>query len=140
MKQSPSQYGGFAAVLVLGIGLLAIGRTWTGIGTLVFGVLAMAIALSSSASTKALFVSVGAIILGGVLAHHALSNELTGTATYHESKPFQRGWTSEPVTRKDSPGKFRAATNYLWTGTSICLTAGVVAFKFARKLDYTDEF
>jgi len=140
VKESPSQYGGFAAVLVFGIGLLAIGKTWAGIGVLIFGVLAMAIALSSSGSSKALFVSVGAIILGGVLAYDAVSNELTGTAIYHESKPFRKGWTSEPVTRKDWPGKFRTATNYLWAGTIICLTVGVVAFSFARKLDYADEF
>src|SRR5437016_11288669 len=117
-----------------------MGKTWVGVGVLVFGVLAMAIALSPAGSSKALFGSVGAIILGGVFAYHAVSNELTGTAIYHEPKPFRKSWTSEPVTRKDSPGKFRTATNYLWAGTLICLTAGVVAFKFARKLDYADEF
>jgi len=48
VKESPSQYGGFAAVLVFCIRLLAICKTWVGIGVLIFGVLVMAIGLSSS--------------------------------------------------------------------------------------------
>jgi hypothetical protein len=59
MTKSPSRYGGIAVGLVLGIDLLLTGKTWVGIGVLVFGVLAMVIALSPTPSGKALFVSVG---------------------------------------------------------------------------------
>jgi hypothetical protein len=48
-------------MLVLGIGLLAVGKLRIGATVLAFGVLAMAIALSSTASGKALFLSVGAL-------------------------------------------------------------------------------
>jgi hypothetical protein len=133
MTESPSRYGGIAAVLVLGIGLLAVGKTWAGVGVLVFGALAMAIALSPSASGKALFAAIGALVLSGVLACQAASNEIGGTATYHHG--FGRRSRSEQVTREASPAKFREATNFLWAGSILCVLAGAIAFGFSRKLD-----
>jgi hypothetical protein len=133
MTEGPSRYGGIAAVLVLGIGLLAVGKMWAGIGVLVFGSIAMAIALSPSASGKALFAVIGFVILSGVLGVRAASNEISGNAIYHHG--FGRRSRSEQVTRDISPAKFREATNFLWAGSIICVLAGAIAFRFSRKLD-----
>jgi hypothetical protein len=133
MTESPARYGGIAAVLVFGIGLLAVGKTWAGLGVLVIGATAMAMALSSSASGKALFAAIGAVVLGGVLGCQAASNEVSGTAIYHHG--FGRRSRSELVTREVSPAKFREATNVLWAGSIICVLGGAIAFGFSRKLD-----
>ena len=133
MKESPSRYGGIAAVLVFGIGLLAIGKIWVGVGVLAIGALVMAIALSPTAAGKALFVAIGALALCGVLAYNAASNEITGQATYHHG--LGRGSRSEPVTREASPAKFREATNLLWGWSILSLLAGAVAFTLSRKFD-----
>src|ERR1039457_7210779 len=98
MRESPSKYGGIAAVLVLGTGLLIVGfnlppeqharaveMRWTGAYISVFGLLFMAIALSGSAALKALFVAVVATICCGTFIYLATSNEIAGTATYHRS-------------------------------------------------------
>ena len=133
MTESPSRYGGIAAVLVFGIGLLAVGKTWAGVGVLVLGTLALAIAVSPSASGKAFFVGIGAVVLSGVLGYRAASNEVSGTATYHHG--LGRGSWSEQVTRGASPAKFREATNFLWAGSIFCVLGGALAFGFSRKLD-----
>jgi hypothetical protein len=133
MTESPSRYGGIAAVLVFGIGLRAVGKTSAGVGVLVFGAIAMAIALSPGGSGKALFAAIGALLLSGVLGYQAAYNEATGTATYHRG--FGRGSRSEQVTREASPDKFREATNFLWAGSIICVLGGAIAFGFSRKLD-----
>ena len=138
--EGPSRYGGIAAVLVFGIGLLAMGKTWAGIGVLFLGGVVMAIALALSAAAKLSFLSVAAVILGCVLSFWAASAEITGRAVYHEPMPFRKSWTSEAVTRDVSPVKFRTATNYLWAGSALCVAAAIVAFRFARKLDYEDDF
>ena len=131
MRGTPLRYGGIAAVLLWGIGLLAVGRTGFGVGALALGVLAMAIATSPSPSGKGLFLSVGALILSGVLGYRAASNEITGTATCYPS-----GWKpAERVIRENSPAKFREATNFLWAGSIVCAVAGIVIFRLSRKLD-----
>lgn len=128
-------------MIVFGIGLMAVGKAWMGVSVLGLGVLAMGFVLSSTAAGKAFFVAIGAMLFSGVMAYHALSNEITGTAVYHEPIPFSKGWTSEPVTRGDSPAKFRQATNFFWAGSIFALLAGAVAFKFYRKLeDCADDF
>jgi len=99
----------------------------------VFGALAMATALSPSASGKALFAATGALVLSGVLGYQAVFNEVSGTATYHHG--FGRGSRSEQVTREASPAKFREATNFLWAGSIICVLGGTIAFRLSRKLD-----
>lgn len=137
MKESLSQYGGIAAVLVLGIGFLAVGKAGPWLGVLFFIVLGMAIVLAPTASGKALFVAIGALICAGFLAWQAASNELSGTAIY---RGVGRGSRVELVTRQLSPAKFREATNFLWAGSIVALFAGVVAFNLYRKLDdYTDD-
>jgi len=137
MRKSQSLYGGSVAVLVLGIGFIVIGKVWAGLATLAVGSAAMGVALAPSASGQALFVSFGAVILAGLLGYRAISNEITGTATYRGSRRFSR---PELVTRDASPAKFRQATNFLWAGSILCLAVGAVAFGFSRKLDNPTDF
>jgi hypothetical protein len=138
VNDSPSRYGGIAAVFVLAIGLMAVGRAAAGIGVLSFGILAMAMMLCPSGSGKILFAGIGAVMLGAVFAYNATSNEITGTAIY--LRPIRKGWTSVSVTRESSPAKFREATNYLWVGTLLCMVGGFVAFNLYRKVEYADDF
>lgn len=139
MFNSPSRYGGIAAVLVLGIGLLAVGKVGAGIGVLILGSVVLAAALSEDASSKAFFVAIGALLLSGLLGYQAIRNEVTGTATYHQS--FGRSGRSEEVTREAAPAKFREATNFLWAGCILGAVGGAIGFHFYRKLDdCADEF
>jgi hypothetical protein len=129
MTGSPSRYGGIAAVLVLGIGLLATGRTWGGIAVLAFGLLLLAFVLCPSASGRALLAAIGALLLSGLLAWQAAHNELTGTATYSRGR-----YHHEFVTREQAPAKFREATNFLWAGSIFAFLVAGMAFTFSRKL------
>jgi hypothetical protein len=133
MTENPSRYGGVAAVLVFGIGLLAVGKTRAGVGVLVLGIFAMLVVLAPSASGKALFSAIGAMIISGFLGYQAVSNEVNGKATYH--RMMGRSSRFEEVTREASPAKFRAATNVVWAGSILSLLTGAVAFSFYRKLD-----
>lgn len=85
---------------------------------------------------RAIFVAIGALIIGGILAYNAASNEVTGEATYGYG--FGRGgaWRrNEKVTREDSPAKFREATNLWWGLSGFCLIVSVASFWFYRKID-----
>jgi hypothetical protein len=62
---------------------------------------------------------------------------MTGKATYHYG--IGRGSWSEPVTRTDTPAKFREATNILWGWSAPALLTSAVAFIFSRKLDESEE-
>lgn len=144
MRSSSSPYPGIAAVLVLGIGFLIVGFNlpanqheqaagfrWTGIIILLIGLLFLAIALSQTASLKALFAGIGATMLCGLFIYFAALNEITGTATYHRNFLAKHD-TGEPVTRESSPAKFRTATNILWGGSALCFGAAVVSFVACR--------
>jgi hypothetical protein len=135
MIESPSKYGGFAAVMVFGLGLLIVGKTGAGLSVLGFGICVMAITLSPTAAGKSIAVAIGSLICGGVFAYHAASNEFTGKATY---QPGIRG-SSVAVTREDSPSKFREVTNFRWGVSGFCLAVSVVSFIFYRKLDDCSE-
>ena len=136
MRQSPSKFGGIAAVFVFAVGLLLVGKIATGIAVLGFGALSMALALSGDASTRFLIIAIGAIICSSVLAYHAASNEITGQAVYY------RGWRSgqEPVTREECPAKFREATNLKWALSIFCAGIGTITFMFRRRLEDSDVF
>jgi hypothetical protein len=136
MNESPSRYGGVAAVMVLGVGMLLVGKTAVGIAILGVGVLAMAIMLAPSASGKALFASIGALICGAAIAYVAASNEITGTATY---QPGTRG-PSKIVTRQDSPAKFREVANFRWAMSGVSLVVGVAGIVFCGRFgDYLED-
>ena len=83
----------------------------------------------------ALFVCVGALILAGYQFYHAISSEISGTATYHIG--IGRTHRGERVTRDDSPKKFRVATNLNWGWSVFFVLVSVGSFVFYRKLDDT---
>jgi hypothetical protein len=147
MKESPSAYGGIAAVLVLGLGLLivglslpperheqAVGMRWAGAVALVLGLVVMAVTLSQTPARKALYAAIGAMVYTGFFAYNAASNEITGTATYH-LHVLAKGDKAEAVTRDTSPVKFRKATNFLWGGSGVCLGIAVIGLALNRKLE-----
>ena len=137
MTESPSKYAGFAAVMVFGVGLLLVGKVWSGLGVLGFGGLLMAVAILPTATGKIFSLSIGALLCSGVFAYFAASNELTGTATY---QPGIRGRLVS-VTRQEAPAKFREVTNFRWGVSGFFLLAGVVGFVLCRKLEhYSDDF
>lgn len=129
MIEGPSKYGGIAAVMVFGVGLLIVGKTWIGLSVLGIGVFVLAVALLPTAAGKTISVAIAALICSGAFAYHAASNELTGKATY---QPGIRG--SATVTREGSPSKFREVTNLRWGESGFCLVVSVVGFIFYRKL------
>jgi hypothetical protein len=135
---NPSQYAGIAAVFVFGVGLLIIGKTWTGITILGVGVFLLGFALAPSTSAKALFIAIGALVCCAALSYQAALNEVTGRAIYHHG--FGRGSRSEPVTREDSPAKFREATNLIWGFSIASALVGVCGFIYYRKDHASDDF
>ncbi len=68
--------------IVFGGFMMALGDTWVGIAFLASGAFGLAILLPSSITGKALSVSILALVCGGVLACRAVSNEITGKASY----------------------------------------------------------
>jgi len=147
MKGSPSRYGGIAAVLVLGLGLMIVGfnlasekheqavtMRWAGAVVLIFGLLVMAIILSQTPGRKALIAAIGAMIFSGFFAYYAASNEISDTASYHRDF-LAKGDRVEAVTRDAAPVKFRKATNYLWAGSGFCLGIAIISFTFHCKLE-----
>ena len=136
MNQGVSKYAGVAAAFVFGVGLLFVGKVLAGVGVLGMATYALAATLSSEFSTKALLTAITAIIWSGFLAYQAAGNEITGNAIYRHG--IGRGSWTEPVTRKDSPAKFREATNLKWGLSSICIMISIVAFMFYRKTNESD--
>ena len=136
--RSPSQYAGIAAVFVFGTGLLIVGHTWSGIQVLGAGTFALSLALSPTASGKALVTAIAALISGAVLVYQAASNEMTGRATYYHWQA-RHNW-AEPVTRQDSPSKFREAANLKWGLGIFCALVSAGGFIFYRKSNATEGF
>ena len=145
-NRSPSAFGGIAAVMVLGVGCLivafnlppdmhdrAVAMMHTGVFALALGMFVMGLALSPTLAGKCLVIAIGAIMCGGILAYHAASNEWTGQAVYHEG--WGRGATSEPVSKKTSPVKFRQATNLLWGVGGLFLGVSIISFLIYQKAD-----
>jgi hypothetical protein len=137
MVEGPFKYGGIAALMVFGVGLLLVGKIWPGLGVLGFGGLVMAVTFLPSTTGKVLSVAVGALIASGVFAYLAASNEVTGTATYQSGI---RG-SLVTVTRQASPAKFREVTNLRWGISGFCLLASVVGFVLCRKFEeYSGDY
>jgi hypothetical protein len=132
-NKNPSSFAGIAAVLVLGIGLIAVGNLGVGIATLGLGIFALAIAVSPTARLKALFAAIASIICAGTFFYHAASNEITGTAVYRNFAV--KNAPGEAVTRSASPAKFRQATNLLWALGGLCFISTAVCYAFYHALD-----
>jgi len=149
MNDSPSKYGGLAAVFVLGTGLLIVGfnlpaerqaqavsMRWAGAFVLAFGVFAMMI--QAGWISRALVVAVAAAICTAALVFSAARSEITGRATYHHNFLKRYGRRTELVTRQEKPEMFREATNVRWALSIVCGAVSIGSFVFYRKTEYED--
>jgi hypothetical protein len=136
--KSPSRYAGIAAVFVFGTGLLIVGQTWSGIQALGVGTFALSLALSPTAQGKALVIAIGALIYSALLFYWAGSNEMTGRATHYHWKDLV--YQAEPVTRQDSPAKFREAANLKWGLGIFCALVSAGGFMFYRKSGAAEDY
>jgi len=87
-----------------------------------------------SARRSAILAPILALVLSGLFAFEAGSNEITGKAT----PGVGRGqlWSrNEVLTREDSPSKFRDAANLLWGLSGFCLVVSAFSFRYYRKID-----
>ncbi len=103
-----------------------------GFGFVALGAFGLAILLPSSMTGKALSVSILAFICSGVFACRAVSNEITGKASYATGR---FGEEIAYVGRDDSPAKFRKFTNRRWATSGLCVAVGVVGFIIYRKIE-----
>ena len=149
MTDSPSKYGGLAAVFVFGVGLLIVGfnlpperhaqavaMRWAAACALAFGFLEMMV--QSGRIRRVLVVSVAAMTCAAALFFFAARSEITGRAVYHNNFLMRYSWRTEPVTRQDKPQMFRAATNARWALGIVCAAVGIGSFVFYRKTEYED--
>src|SRR5829696_4369972 len=149
MIDSPSKYGGLAAVFVLGTGLLIVGfnlpderhaqavsMRWAGAFALSFGLFAMV--TETGWINRALVVCFVAAICTAALVFSAARSEITGRAVYHHRFLMKHGWRTEPVKRQEKPDMFREATNVRWALSILCVTASIGSFVFYRKTEYID--
>jgi hypothetical protein len=149
MNDSPSKYGGLAAVFVFGTGLLIVGFSmpleqharavsmrWAGAAALAFGVFAMTI--QGGWISRALVVSIAATICTAALLFSATRSEITGSAVYHHDFLSRRGGRTESVTRQEKPEMFREATNVRWAFCIVCAVMSIGSFMFYRKTEYED--
>jgi hypothetical protein len=135
--KSLSNYGGIAAVTVLGVGLLIVGKPAAGLAALGLACLALAVTALPTAAGKVFSRSLAALICSALFAYFATSNEISGTASY---QPGTRG-PSVTVTRRDSPSKFHEITHFRWGMSGFLLLASVAGFIFCRRLNqYSDDF
>ena len=119
--------------MVLGVGLIAIGGTWIGIGIMLYAGIMLGISMSPTETGKAFFISLGAIICAGLFAYNAATDEFTGKAVYHSG--WGKGSHAELVTRESSPEKFCQATNLLWAGGICAFGVAAVSFIYYRRSD-----
>jgi len=92
--------------------------------------------------TNWLFLSLAALIGSVVLIYSAARSEITGKVIYHdEGPPLSRYWfrTAVPVTRADSPAKFRTAANGKWVGSLAFAVVSIGSFVLYRKTEYLDD-
>jgi hypothetical protein len=129
MIEGPSRYGGVAAVMVFGVGLLIVGKIMTGLAVLGVGVLALLVMGAPTFAAKVFFLAVGALVCSGAFGYRATSNEITGKATYVQGKA-----KIVTVTRDDSRSKFREVTNVSWAISGFCLIVSGLGFVYSRKL------
>jgi hypothetical protein len=130
MIEGSSKYGGIAAVMVFGVGLLIVGKILTGLAVLGVGVLALPVMGAPTLAAKAFFLAVGALVCSGAFGYRATSNEITGKAIYVQGKA-----KIVTVTRQDSPAKFREVTNVSWAISGFCLIVSGLGFDYSRNLD-----
>ncbi len=149
MNDSPSKYGGLAALFVFGVGFLIVGFSlpaerhpqavsmrWGGALVLAFGV--VVIMVQTGWLSRALAASVIAAICAVALGYSAARSEITGTAVYHHHFLMRYRWRTEAVTRQEKPEMFREATNVRWALSTVCAAVSIGSFVFYRKTEYED--
>jgi hypothetical protein len=141
MSETPSRYGPIVVAVVFGIAIGALflmtGKMLSGLFIWSLVAIVVALTLSPDTSTRFLIATITAVIYGGTFAYFAESSEISGKAVYYHS--YGRVVVGQPVTREESPAKFREATNYKWASSIVCLGIGTVTFMFRRKSDFLDE-
>jgi hypothetical protein len=120
---------GVPAVLVLGIGLMIIGKIWLGIVVMGVAIFFTLITLSEEVGWKAFWFAVAALIFGCVLGFQALRGTIRGQTTYTK---FEKRQPMEMVTRDGSPEKFRAAINARWAFAAVGWIGAAAGFTFYR--------
>ena len=120
-----------------GILFILRGAIGSGLGMLGLTIFIAALIFSPSASARILVTGFGAVVCGIALAYAAVSGELIGeTVEYHGGRS---GFAvARPITRRESPEKFRSCTNWRWVLMAGFLGIGVVSFRFYRRLESTD--
>lgn len=131
-----SKYGPIIVAVIFGTVLGAVflmtDKILSGLFIWSLVVLVVAHALSPNVSTSLLIVTIAAVIYSGAFAYFAASSEMTGKAVHYHA--HGRVVVGVPVSREDSPAKFREATNYKWASSIVCASIGIVTFIFHRKL------
>jgi cell division protein FtsW (lipid II flippase) len=125
---------GVPAVLILGIGLMIVGKIWLGLVVMGVAIFFVLIALSE-VGWKAFWFAVAALIFGCVFGFQALSGTIRGQTTYTN---FQKRRPMEVVTRDESPEKFRAAIKARWAFAAFGWFGAAGGFAFYRTLRKTE--
>lgn len=133
--------GAFILAMVLGI-ILGVVRLMTGhllSGLFMLGIVTLLMSLRSTSdrSARLVIMMVAAVIGSGAFGFYAARSEITGKAIYYELRP--RRAIGHPVTREESPKRFREATNYKWALSIFCVGVGVGCF-YRLKLESSDPF
>ena len=138
MTDGLSKYAGLAAVAMFLTGWFIVGSATVRMAVLGVAAFIIALAVVQTASRRALVAGIAAAICGAMVAYHAFSFEKTGRANYHHWRG--RGAWSEPVTREESPARFREATNNTWALSVFLVLVSGGCFIFYRKLENAEDF
>lgn len=138
MTDGPSKYAGLAAVAVFLTGWFIVGNATVRMAVIGVGAFIIALAVAQTASRRGLVVGIAAAVCSALVAYHAFSFEKTGRANFHHWRA--RGGWSEPVTREESPAKFRQATNNTWALSLFLAMVSGGCFILYRKLENADDF
>ncbi len=122
--------------IVTGVLFIVRGEIGPGLLMLGFTIFIAAVIFAPSAATRFLIISIAAVVCSGALVYSAVRSEITGkTVEYY---PYGRVLVAHPVTRLDSPEKFRQCTNWRWALGVGFLGIGVITFRYYRKLESAD--
>src|SRR2546423_9510404 len=125
MNGRPSKYGTVVAAIMIGVAYgVIMERTTTLIFLLALAAFFIALRFVPDASAALLVITIGAGVCAGVLVFFALFSEITGEATEYYMRG--RSLKGEPVTRSDTPFRFRRANNIKW-GSSLLFAGAATA-------------
>ena len=137
MNGRPSKYGTVVAAITVGVAYgVIMERTTTLIFLLALAAFFIALRFVPDASAALLVITIGVGVCAGVLAFFALFSEITGEAAeyYMQGRRFK----GEPVSRSDTPFRFRRANNIKWGFSLLSAAAATATFTYRRKLNDSD--